>query len=194
MNNWHKALFSARFRTTFDAIWHKCFAHPQSLVVHFLSNKGLVTIDGQNQFRSVCDSCQMSKSSKLPFVHSSDFSLEVLSKIHTGLWGLAPVTSFQLFKYYVSFIDDCTCFTRIYPLKRKSNFYACSLQFQRMVENQFDKKKSRFFNQMVEVNFQIVNLQNIYMSVESYTKCLILELQNKMELLNVNIDISLNLG
>lgn len=55
-------------------------------------------------------------------------------------------------------------------------------------------KKSRFFNQMVEVNFQMVKLQNIYMSVESYTKCLILELHNKMELLNINIDISLNLG
>uniref|UniRef100_A0A7N2LKK2 Retrotransposon gag domain-containing protein n=1 Tax=Quercus lobata TaxID=97700 RepID=A0A7N2LKK2_QUELO len=46
LNNWQKALFSTRFKTTSDAIWRKHFGHPQSLVIHFLSSKGLVTIDG----------------------------------------------------------------------------------------------------------------------------------------------------
>ena len=76
LNDCHEALFSTRFKTTSETVWHKRLGHPQPLVVRFLNNKGLITVDGWNQSHFVCDSCQMSKSSRLPFVHSNNFSLE----------------------------------------------------------------------------------------------------------------------
>lgn len=51
-------------------------------------------------------SCQLSKSSKLPFYSSNNMSDEPLNKVHYDLWGLAPITSIQRFRYNVVFIDD----------------------------------------------------------------------------------------
>ena len=44
------------------------------------------------------------------------------------------------FKYYVIFVDDCTRYTWLFPLKHKSDFYECFLKFQKLVENQFERK------------------------------------------------------
>ena len=38
------------------------------------------------------------------------------------------------------FIDDYSRFTWIYPLKKKSGFLDCFLKFQKLVENQLDRK------------------------------------------------------
>lgn len=114
-------------------------------------------------------------------------------KIHTNLWGPAPITSFQQLKYYVSFIDDCTCFTWMYPLKRKSDFYACFKQFERMVENQFVKKIKIF---QFDGGGEFSNGK----FVKYLHECGILHQMScpgtpkKMELLNVNIDILLKMG
>lgn len=63
-----------------------------------------------------------------------------MEKIHSDLCGLAPILSSKKFQYYVSFIDDFTCYTWLYPLKNKSDFYTCFLKFQAFVENHFDRK------------------------------------------------------
>lgn len=67
-----------------------------------------------------------------------------LFQIHSDVWGPAPVASNQRFRYYVIFVDDCTRFAWIFPLRRKSDFLKCFLSFQRMVENRFDRKMKIF--------------------------------------------------
>lgn len=42
------------------------------------------------------------------------------------------------------FVDNHTKYTWFYPLKRKSDFFATLVNFQRLVENQFDKKIKKF--------------------------------------------------
>lgn len=64
----------------------------------------------------------MGKSCKLPFKESNKREVEPLKKIHSNLWGPAPVTSSQGIKYYVIFVDDWTRFTWFYALKKKSDF------------------------------------------------------------------------
>lgn len=43
-------------------------------------------------------------------------------------------------KYYVIFVDDHTKYTWLYPLRKKSDFFTIFVNFQRLMENQFDKK------------------------------------------------------
>lgn len=83
----------------------------------------------------------MSHSSRLPFSVNDKKSYIPLFKIHSDVRGPAPVASNQRFRYsFFLFLDDCTRFTWIYPLRRKSYFLKCFLSFQRMVENRFDRK------------------------------------------------------
>ena len=82
----------------------------------------------------------MGKSCKLPFNKSNKVSKFPLEKIHSDLWGPAPLSSNQNFRFYAIFVDDFSRFTWIYPLKRKSNFFDCFIKFQKLVENQFDNR------------------------------------------------------
>lgn len=63
-----------------------------------------------------------------------------LNKIHCDLWGPALILSHQGFHHYAIFVDDCTRFSWLYPMKRKSGFYDCFLKFQKLVENHFERK------------------------------------------------------
>jgi hypothetical protein len=93
---------------------------------------------------NICTSYQMGKSCRLPFSLNEKIDTVPIAKIHCDLWGPAPVSSVQHFKYYVIFIVDHSRFTWFYPLKRKSEFFQTFLSFQRMVENQFNSKIKNF--------------------------------------------------
>lgn len=70
-------------------------------------------------------------SCKLPFQHNIKIEKKPFSKVHCDLWDPSPVASCQQMKCYAAFIDDCTRFAWIYPMRQKSDF------FQKMVKNQF---------------------------------------------------------
>lgn len=44
------------------------------------------------------------------------------------------------YRYYISFVDNYTCLTYIYPLKAKSDALLSFRQYKALVENRFDKK------------------------------------------------------
>ncbi|KAF7811382.1 Retrovirus-related Pol polyprotein from transposon TNT 1-94 [Senna tora] len=52
------------------------------------------------------------------------------------LWGPSPIKSRNGASYYISFIDACSKFTWIYPLKNKSNALQAFTEFKKMVELQ----------------------------------------------------------
>ncbi|KAL5538576.1 hypothetical protein UlMin_046073 [Ulmus minor] len=87
-----------------------------------------------------CDACQFGKSHSLPFQFSEKRATKPLQLIHTYLWGPAPVTSSYGFKYYIHFIDDFSRSTWLYPLKHKDKALSTFLQFQKLVENKFERK------------------------------------------------------
>jgi hypothetical protein len=70
----------------------------------------------------VCDACQQVKSHQLPYSRSSTVSKAPLDLIYSDVWGLV-CESIERNKYYVSFIDDFSKFTRIYLLKNKSEVF-----------------------------------------------------------------------
>jgi hypothetical protein len=121
-------------------IWHQRLGHPHSKLLHVLASKNIIDVSSWLQTEKICSSCQMGKSCRLPFSLNNKFAYAPLVKIHCDLWGPAPITSVQKFKYYVIFVDDHTRYTWLYPLKHKSDFFSTFLTFQRLVENQFGTK------------------------------------------------------
>lgn len=56
----------------------------------------------------------MAKACCLPFIQSNEFCTKPFGIIHCDLWGPSPATSFQRFRLYVIFIDECTRYTWFY--------------------------------------------------------------------------------
>jgi transposase InsO family protein len=77
------------------------------------------------------------KMHKLPFPISNKQSTAPFALVHADLWGLAPITSFTGFRYYLVLIDDFIKFTLTYLLKHKSDTFSIFTQFQAMVQTQF---------------------------------------------------------
>lgn len=59
-----------------------------------------------NKSPSFCEACQLGKSHALPFRKSELHAEHPLDLIHTDLWGLVPIQSLFVYKYYISFLDD----------------------------------------------------------------------------------------
>lgn len=128
-----QAFYSNRQQATSMGIWHHRLGHPHMDILQQLSrNKAIVF--NKSSVSSVCESCQLGKSSKLPFMSSDFVSSGPLQRIHCDLWGPSPVVSTQGFKYYVILIDNHTRFTWFYPLRLKSEFFSIFLRFQQLVE------------------------------------------------------------
>ena len=83
---------------------------------------------------TVCSSCQLEKSCKLPFGLRNKIEKEPLLEIHCDLCGPARIESSQHMIYHVVFAYDHIRYTWIYPLKKKSEFFEVFLKFQKMVE------------------------------------------------------------
>lgn len=98
------SFYSSRQQSSSDAVWHKRLGHPNDQVLQYLSSTKAIQIN--KVLKSMCEPCQLGKTCKLPF-SSSDFrSSRVLERIHSNVWGPAPVVSAQGFRYYVVFIDN----------------------------------------------------------------------------------------
>jgi hypothetical protein len=62
-----------------------------------------------------------------------------LDLIFSNVWGFA-CDFIDQFKYYISFIDDYSKFTRIYLIKHKSEVFKKFKDFQNLVERLFGMK------------------------------------------------------
>lgn len=65
------------------------------------------------------------------------------SLIHSDVWGHAPMSSHYGYLYYVTFIDDYTRFTWIFPLKHKSNVFVTFMHFKTYIETALSTKIKR---------------------------------------------------
>lgn len=88
-----------------------------------MKNKSLIELEFESPIVQPCNSCQIAKSTSLPFTNSVTRCVAPFDKVHSDLWGPTPTMSIGHFKYYVVFVDDCTGFTRFYPLNAKSDLY-----------------------------------------------------------------------
>ncbi|KAM2656151.1 hypothetical protein EV1_011694 [Malus domestica] len=86
---------------------------------------------------SVCKSCLEGKFTKLPFVFPANKTVIPLEVIHSDVWGPSSTVSVEGYKYYVTFVDECTRFTWIFPLINKSEVFSIFAQFYQFLKTQF---------------------------------------------------------
>lgn len=97
--------------------WHKRLGHLNESAIKFFSNNRMIHVTSSKKETSICSTCQMSKSCRLPFISSNKINTSPFEKVHCDLWGPAPILSCQGFKYYASLVDDYSRYTWIFPLK-----------------------------------------------------------------------------
>ena len=79
----------------------------------------------------------MGKVHRLHFPVVETKTSHILELIHTDLWGPSPTPSRAGHIYYISFVDDFSRYTWIYPLKLKSEALQIFKLFRLQVEKQF---------------------------------------------------------
>jgi len=119
--------------------WHSRLGHPSlKLVRQILSSFQLPV--SNSKVTDPCSACLSSKSKQLPFSKFLSRSTYPLELIYTDVWGPAPICSQSGFKYYVSFLDDFSRYTWLYPISCKGDVTRIFYKFKIYVECFFKEK------------------------------------------------------
>ncbi|KAI0494790.1 hypothetical protein KFK09_024933 [Dendrobium nobile] len=87
-----------------------------------------------NKQLNSCSSCIASKCHKLVFDNSSNRQTQPLAIIHSDVWGPAPISSNQGFRFYVLFVDDFSRYSWVFPLQYKSDVFHTFVNFKNQIE------------------------------------------------------------
>lgn len=123
-----EVLFSNRQVSASEEVWHSRLGHTNSKTLQQLQSSKAIFINKSNK-KSLCQPCQMSKSSRLQFSVSTSLVSEPLECIHCDLWSPSPVVSNQGFRYYAFFVDEFSRYSWFYPLSNKAEFYSIFVGF-----------------------------------------------------------------
>ena len=105
-------------------LWHRHLGHLNLNAVTCMADKGLMTgmeISERELHVQPCKPCLEGKQTckvihKVTLMHAD----LMLSRIFTDVCSPLPTLSHRSYKYFVTFIDDKSCFTSIYLLQEKS--------------------------------------------------------------------------
>ena len=123
---------------------------------------------------------------QLPFSPSHSCTKFPLELVHNDVWGPAPISSINGFRYYVIFVDDFTRFTWFFPLRHKSQVFSSFQHFKTTMEN-FLAQTVKFYVLIVGVNILIMNSVIFVLNTELFINSLALTPLNKTVLPKENI-------
>ncbi|PKU85121.1 Retrovirus-related Pol polyprotein from transposon TNT 1-94 [Dendrobium catenatum] len=118
------------------AKWHARLGHPHFRLLSSMTAL-IPDLAGSHPSLDTCVSCNISKSHKLPFSHSSFECNKPFQLIHSDVWGPAPIASTNGFFYYVIFIDEFTKFSWLYLLTSKNETFIKFKQLHNLIKNKF---------------------------------------------------------
>ena len=149
LNQHHHALvsiLSAHKPCASAQLWHARLDHFNYRIISSLSRLGSIFCSDKSLSNNsnICVGCQLGKSHRLPFSLNDEHCSMPFDRLHCDLWGPSPVSSVTGYRYYAIFIDDCTRFSWMFPLKQKSDFFDTFVNLQRYIETQFSAKIKSF--------------------------------------------------
>ena len=106
--------------TTKNKIWlhYCCLGHPSFGVLKIMFPLLFKGIDVEKLH---CDVCELAKHRRASFPISNKRVSIPFMLIHSDIWGPTTIPNISGFRWFVSFIDDCTQVTWIFLLKQKSD-------------------------------------------------------------------------
>jgi len=128
-------------------VWHQALGHPSMLnnaeIDNLYSDSCLIPKPAKN-FR--CHACALSKSTHHKPTEGTGYNNAIrrFELIHTDLSGKFSVPSIGKRNYYITFIDECTRYSAIVFLMKKSDATSAIKSFVRQIEKQYDAKIQRF--------------------------------------------------
>jgi GAG-pre-integrase domain len=136
----HAMLAMSSVTTVDYDIMHRRFAHPSKDVLQHAS-ENTQNFPSNMSFPSndpVCQGCAEGKMTRSSFPPSPGCSKAPFDKIHMDLKEFS-IQSYNKYKFFILFFDNCTSFGWIVLLRRKSEADPAIRQFIAMVKNQFNK-------------------------------------------------------
>ena len=127
-----------------ESLWHRRFCHLNRGDIKKIVQGDLVTgvvIKSKESMDPICEPCLAGKQHRVaaPKVAQNRAS-EPLQLVHSDVHGPLPVQSRHHSKYWITFIDDCTRFWVVLPLRDKAGAFAAFKQFKALAENQLNAK------------------------------------------------------
>ncbi|KAJ0880618.1 putative RNA-directed DNA polymerase [Helianthus annuus] len=129
----HQLYSLSAIASTSREIWHSHLGHPSDTV---MSRFSLLHMSNKSM-NNVCNSCQISTSSRLLLYFVDSHLIVPLHIVHCDIWGPAPTVSRSGYRYFITFIDDFSHFTWIYPLSHRPQAIDSFRHFKPFVENLF---------------------------------------------------------
>ena len=117
--------------------WHKILAHRG--FDKLISIKHALGIKGKLKKRLICDTCTMTKATKIKFDRSLSIADEPFDLVHTDLSGIVRIANPDGFNYFLIFVDDNTRYIFVFLLSRKFQVVSCYKQFVNWIKVQFNK-------------------------------------------------------
>ena len=130
----------SRFVGINKTLWHMRLGHPHDQVLRYVCPNDRSIINKCTNLVQTCTHCLYGKMHNLPFPKSQFVASSPFELVHSDVWGPAPITSINGFRYYVIFVDHFTRFTWLYLLKSKFEVFSKFILFKALVETQFSTK------------------------------------------------------
>ena len=118
-------------------LWHKRIGHINLQKLKGMQSKGVVIrlpTFKEKEINGVCGACQFGKQHRHPFPKERNVSKGLLDVVHSDVWGPAQTATFGGCRYYVTFIDDFSRYTWIFPMRMKSEVFTHFQKFKSEVE------------------------------------------------------------
>jgi transposase InsO family protein len=128
----NKSCFNAK-KDDLYKVWHKRMGHPSDKILKLIVN-------GSQNYCSNCEVCSLAKHKKFSFCNSNSKSNEKFELVHSDVWGPAPITSYNDFRYFIIFIDDFSIITWLYLMKNKNEVFSHFQNFANLIETQYNTK------------------------------------------------------
>nr|GEY76070.1 hypothetical protein [Tanacetum cinerariifolium] len=121
-------------------MWRYRLRHISKKRIEKLQHDGLLNSTDLRAFEN-CVSCMFGKMERKPYTHQVERAKDLLGLIHTNVCGPFKIMSRQRANYFVTFIDDFSCYGYVYLLKHKHEVFETFKVFQKEVENQLGYPK-----------------------------------------------------
>jgi transposase InsO family protein len=118
------SLYASSPKLSWDQ-WHRRYGHISTTTLDRISKRGIVdglSIDQSTIPSNTCEACIQAKQAHKPFPKEAENRSEVPGeRVMSDVWGPARVESIGKWRWYISFVDDCTRNGNVLFMKQKSD-------------------------------------------------------------------------